>query len=58
MKSFMNRWRSFLEYEDGATVSEHAVMVTLIAILVVSGTWLFGNAVNAKLMVALTVRWV
>ena len=49
MKNFLNCAKNFLQSEDGPTAVEYAVMVALIAVIVIAGAGLLGNAVNTRL---------
>jgi pilus assembly protein Flp/PilA len=45
----MERLKRFLKDEEGASMPEYALLVALIAVVVIAGATLLGNAVNNKL---------
>ena len=45
----MEKIRKFLRDEEGASMPEYALLVALIAIVVIAGATILGNAVNNKI---------
>jgi len=45
----MERLKKFLKDEEGASMPEYALLVALIAIVVIAGATILGNAVNNKI---------
>jgi pilus assembly protein Flp/PilA len=45
----MERMKRFLKDEEGASMPEYALLVALIAIVVIAGATILGNAVNNKI---------
>jgi pilus assembly protein Flp/PilA len=45
----MEKLIKFLKDEEGASMPEYALLVALIAVVVIAGATLLGNAVNDKL---------
>jgi pilus assembly protein Flp/PilA len=45
----MERLKKFLRDEHGASMPEYALLVALIAIVVIAGATILGNAVNNKI---------
>jgi len=45
----MERLKKFIKDERGASMPEYALLVALIAVVVIAGATLLGNAVNTKL---------
>jgi len=45
----MERLKKFLKDEKGASMPEYALLVALIAIVVIAGATILGNAVNNKI---------
>ena len=45
----MERFKKFLRDEEGASMPEYALLVALIAVVVIAGATILGNAVNNKL---------
>ena len=45
----MERVKRFLRDEEGASMPEYALLVALIAIVVIAGATILGNAVNNKI---------
>ena len=45
----MERLKRFLKDEEGASMPEYALLVALIAIVVIGGATILGNAVNNKI---------
>jgi pilus assembly protein Flp/PilA len=45
----MERLKKFFKDEQGASMPEYALLVALIAVVVIAGATILGNAVNDKL---------
>ena len=45
----MEKLKKFLKDEEGASMPEYALLVALIAVVVIAGATILGNAVNNKL---------
>ena len=45
----MEKLKRFLKDEEGASMPEYALLVALIAVVVIVGAGVLGNAVNSKL---------
>lgn len=45
----MEKLKKFLKDEEGASMPEYALLVALIAIVVIAGATILGNAVNNKI---------
>ena len=49
MKTFMQKARTFIQDEDGASAVEYALLVALIAVAIIAGARALGQAVSGKL---------
>jgi len=50
----INKMRSFLMDEEGASMPEYALLVALIAVVVITGATLLGGNINTKMSAVAT----